>query len=208
MIKTFLMIMALGSVINLTAQPAAKTISPYPEKWTAFNREVKFTNGGIYLDSKEGDGVLWLNSHTLGNCTVELDLKGKDVRGQSFVGIAFNGKDDQTFDGVYFRPFNFKSPERKVHSVQYISMPENDWSVLRRAFPGKYENEVSPVPEPDEWFHAKIVVAYPKVSVYVNGSDRPSLVIQQISDQREGRFGLWVGNGSDGWFRDVTILAD
>jgi len=41
------------------------------------------------------------------NGTIELDIRGKDLFQQSFVGIAFHGVDNETYDGIYFRPFNF-----------------------------------------------------------------------------------------------------
>lgn len=176
-------------------------------KWTVYNRKVNFSNKVIHLNAKENDGVLWLKDSIFSNVTIELDIKGKDVRGQSFVGIIFHGLDNETFDGIYFRPFNFKSPERKTHSVQYISMPDNDWSVLRNAFPDKYENTINPIPKPNDWFHVRVEITYPKVKVYVNGSSKPSLEIEQISDRKQGDFGLWVGNGSEGWFKNVTISS-
>jgi hypothetical protein len=192
--------------IGMTSQ--AQNISTKSEKWTSFNREATFDQEIIHLNANEKDGILWLNDAVFKNGTIELDIRGKDERGKSFVGIVFHGQDDETFDGIYFRAFNFQSPERKTHAVQYISKPDNDWSVLRKAFPDKYENSVNPVPNPNEWFHAKIVVNYPLVKVYVNGSKNPSLEIEQISSRKQGKFGLWVGNGSEGYFRNVKISSN
>lgn len=192
--------------ICMTSQ--AQNISNNPEQWTAVNREATFDHEMIHLNANENDGILWLKDVDFKNGSIELDIKGKDERGKSFVGIVFHGQDDETFDGIYFRAFNFQSSERKTHSVQYISMPDNDWSVLRKAFPDKYENTVNPVPDPNEWFHAKIVIDYPSVEVYVNGSKNPSLEIEQISAWKQGKFGLWVGNGSEGYFRNLTIVSN
>lgn len=173
--------------------------------WTAINRNATFENETIHLDANENDGILWLNGVEFKNGSIELEIKGKDERGKSFVGIVFHGLDNDTFDGVYFRAFNFKSPERKTHSVQYISMPGYEWRLLRETFPGKYENTVNPVPDPNDWFHAKIVVDYPSVKVFVNKSKTPSLEIEQISSSKKGQFGLWVGNGSEGYFKNIKI---
>jgi len=59
------------------------------------------------------------------NGTIEFDVKGKDVQGQSFVGLAFHGLDNSTYDAIYLRPFNFRTEDklRKIHAVQYISHP-------------------------------------------------------------------------------------
>ncbi len=175
--------------------------------WTKVNREAIY-NDAVYMNSKPGDGLLYFNNLEFLNGTIELDIKGKNSPGQSFVGVTFHGLDESTFDAVYFRPFNFKNPERNSHSVQYISMPDNDWSKLRSQFPGKYENTVSPVPEPDNWFHTKVVVKYPKVAVFVNNSESPSLVVEQISKQKKGRIGFWVGNNSEGYFKNLKITPD
>ena len=189
------------------SQSAKETARAVPDTWTVHNREVSFDDGTIHLNAQAGDGILWLKNSDFKNGTIELDIRGKDTPGQSFVGLAFHGKDDETFDAIYFRPFNFLNPERNSHSVQYISMPEHDWSALRNAFPGKYEDTISPVPDPvDGWFHAKVVVGYPVVKVYVNGSADPTLEIKQISDLRHGKIGLWVGNDSEGWFKNVVVV--
>lgn len=200
---TFIFIISFYGCTN--AQKEKQNTPVNPENWTVYNREVAVKNNIIHLNSKPEDGLLWLNNKDFKNGTIELDIKGKDVRGESFVGVAFHGLDNTSFDGVYFRPFNFKNPERNSHSIQYIDMPNNEWSTLRNKFPGKYENTVTPVPDPNEWFHAKIVIHYPEVKVYVNNSKEPSLVVNQISKRKDGKIGLWVGNGSEGWFKNFTL---
>ena len=191
---------------GFTIVQKSETIKASPENWSVFNREVNYDNGIIHLNGQDNDGLLWINGADFKNGTIELDIKGKNVQGQSFVGIAFHGVDNKTFDGVYFRPFNFKSPDRNSHSVQYISMPDYDWSVLRDAHPGKYEHAINPVPNPDDWFHAKIVVNYPGIKVYINNADEQTLEAEQISARKDGKIGIWVGNGSEGWFKNFTII--
>ncbi len=139
---------------------------------------------------------------------IEVDLKGKDIQGASFVGIAFHIQDKDRFEGIYFRPFNFQNPERDNHSVQYVSLPEHDWSKLREEHPGVYENMIDPAPQPNDWLHAKIEVNYPSVKVYVNGASQPSLEVTQIGKQGKGQIGLWVGNGSEGAFKNLKIYPE
>src|ERR687885_568722 len=52
----------------------------------------------VHLDGKPGDGVAWLNDVTFQKGVIEFDVKGKNVMQQSFVGIAFHGLNDSTFD--------------------------------------------------------------------------------------------------------------
>ncbi|MEN8123470.1 MAG: family 16 glycoside hydrolase [Bacteroidota bacterium] len=173
--------------------------------WTLHNREIHIDKE-VHLNGKPGNGILWINAPIFRNGKIELDIKGKNERGKSFVGLAFHGLNDSTYDAVYFRPFNFKNPERKVHSVQYISHPEYTWHKLRKNHPEKYENLVSPVPEPTDWFHVTIKIDYPNVKVFVNNSHESSLTIEQLSSRKEGWIGFWVGNNSEGFFKNIKII--
>lgn len=176
--------------------------------WTLYNRELKIEGNGVYLNQKPNDGLLWLNGLVFSNGKIELEIKGRNKQGMSFAGIAFHGINDTTYDAIYFRPFNFKNPDRNRHSVQYISHPEYTWYKLREEHPNVFENTVLPVPEPDDWFHVMISIEFPIVKVYVNNSSKPSLEIKQLSNQKEGRLGFWVGNNSDGYFRNLKIIKE
>jgi hypothetical protein len=162
---------------------------------------------GLRLDAHDGDGVAWWPDVQFGNGTIELDIRGKDVLQQSFVGVAFHGLNETTFDAVYFRPFNFKSddPVRRSHAVQYVSHPTYTWNKLRTERPNQFEQPVAPPPDPNQWFHARVVIAFPSVRVFVNDAAAPALDIKQLSDRKTGWVGVWVGNGSDGAFANLTI---
>jgi hypothetical protein len=114
------------------------------------NRKVDIQpNGTIHLNGQPGTGLLWMNDLAFTNGVIECDIMGRNVPGRSFVGIAFHGLNDTTYDAVYFRPFNFKNEERNGHSIHYISHHENTWYKLREEHPGKYENKLDPVPDPE-----------------------------------------------------------
>jgi len=209
--KTLNIIFLFIFIQTYCAHAQSKTITPdmqQTKQWSVHNRNATYEKEGLMLNAQPGDGVAKLKGLNFKNGTIEIDIKGKNAPGQSFVGVAFHGADDDTYDAVYFRPFNFKNPERNGHSVQYISHPEYTWSKLRKAHPEKYENPVSPVPNPDNWFHATIVVAYPSVKVYVNHADTPSLEIEQLSARQEGWIGLWVGNNSEGVFKNLKVISE
>ena len=180
-------------------------IEPFNRQLSQFSENDK---KGIRFSKNAGDGIAWLKGVEFSNGTIELDIRGKDVFQESFVGVAFHGVNDETLDAIYFRPFNFQStdPVRKIHAVQYVSHPDYTWSVLREKYNGKYEKAVTPAPNGNDWFHAKIVVQYPKVTVYVNGNSEPSLVIDKLNDRKVGKIGLWVGNTSEGDFANLQII--
>lgn len=151
-------------------------------------------------------GVIWFKHISFTEGTIDLDLRGKDVFLKSFLGIVFHGKDTVTYDVLYFRPFNFghADPARRKWSVQYMSLPDHDYLKLRQEHPFTFENEVIPVPEPDEWFHATIVIKGDRLKVHVNYSYTPSLEVRLLNDRRNGLFGLYT-DGLSADFANLTI---
>src|SRR5207237_733888 len=113
-----------------------------PEGLKVFNRSVSSLSDGarkgVRLSEHAGDGVAYLQGVEFTNGTIELDVRGKDVPQQSFVGVAFHGVDGTTYDAIYFRPFNFRAedPARRGHAVQYIAQPIYPWQKLRAEQPG------------------------------------------------------------------------
>jgi glyoxylase-like metal-dependent hydrolase (beta-lactamase superfamily II) len=180
--------------------------------WKVVNRAVTVIEEdgrkGIRLDERPGDGLVWLEGVRFSSGEIEFDVRGQDAFQKSFVGAAFHGVDDATFEAVYFRPFNFKpaDPARAARAVQYVSHPEFTWQKLRAEKPGRYEKPVDPVPDPNGWFHVRIVVAPPAIRVFVNGSQAACLTVDVLSDRREGLVGLMVGNGSGGDFAGFKII--
>jgi hypothetical protein len=129
------------------------------KQFSITNRSFKYIeeNGkkGIRIEEGQGGNILALNNFVFSTGTIEFDLKGRNLMGQSFLGFAFHILNDSTYDAIYFRPFNFSNPDtiRRWRAVQDNSLPKYDWDILREKFPGKYENRVNPVPGADDWFH-------------------------------------------------------
>ena len=199
-------------VLFAASSVAAQQRTIEPKDVQVFNRSVSAlsdgTRKGVRLNEQPGEGVAYLKGIEFSNGTIEFDVRGKDVQGQSFVGVAFHGLDSTTYDAIYLRPFNFRTedPARHSHAVQYVSQPAYPWQRLRTERPGVFEQPVSPPPDPNAWFHVRVVVASPKVSVFVGDAKQPSLVVTQLSDRTKGLVGLWVGNGSGGDFADLKII--
>jgi hypothetical protein len=164
------------------------------------------TREGGRLNEAAAMGAAFVPGIEFAAGTVEIDLRGKDVAQRSFVGIAFHGT-DLTCDAVYFRPFNFRAsdPSARSHAVQYQSAPAYSWQRLRSEQPGKFENAVSPVPDPNDWFRARIVVTDSTVSVFVADAGKPCLEVGLLNARKQGSVGLWVGNNSGGDFANLVI---
>ncbi len=183
------------SVVNADANPAVvdgkSLVRLYPK-----GGNTKGSNVGMALV----DGLEFAEG------TLEVDLKGNGEKQASFLGVAFGVADGKTFEAVYFRPFNFRTndPTYQARAVQYVAWPENTWEKLRMRTPGVYESAVNPIPDPTDWFHARIEVGKKKVSVFVNGAKKPCLVVNRLGSIEKGKVGLWV-DSRESKFRNLKI---
>ncbi len=83
----------------------------------------------IHLNEAPGAGIAWIKNKQFASGTIEFDVKGKNVLQQSFVGIAFHGVNDSTYDAIYFRPFNFQVLKLiEEDTLCNISLPETTGS--------------------------------------------------------------------------------
>jgi hypothetical protein len=176
------------------------------------NREVSAVAGdthAVHMNAKPGNGVAWIEGTDFAQGTIEVTIRGKNVPQQSFVGIGFHRKDDQTYEAVYLRPFNFRAadPTARSHAVQYISLPDNDWSRLRQEKPGQFEHAVDQSIDPTDWVPVRIVVKDGRVQVFVGKAAVPALEVTALGTVERGAVGLWVGNNSDGDFSGLQVTA-
>ncbi|MBS1523332.1 MAG: hypothetical protein JST50_20195 [Bacteroidetes bacterium] len=153
---------------------------------------------------------VWLKDVDFSYGTIELDIRGRNEFLKSFPGIAFYAVDtSRNYDVIYFRPFNFKhsDPVRRTWSVQYMSLPQYGYDRLRKENTGQFESEIIPNPKPEDWIHARIVVAKDSIKVYVNNMDKPSLSVRTLQGRSKGMFGLWT-DGTAAEFANLTITND
>ena len=179
-------------------------------KLKAVNREATKAQGspdGVHLSEKEAVGLAWIDGSDFAQGTIELDVRGRDVLQQSFLGIAFHGKDDKTYEAVFLRPFNFRAadPARHQHAVQYVSAPDFDWPRLRQEFPEEFENPVDPSVSPTDWVALKVIVNAKMVQIFVGSVKAPALEVRKLGQLDRGMIGLWVGNNSDGDFANLRV---
>jgi len=206
------MVMLLNLFVAF-AQQNKLPVHTTAEKFKTFNRTASTVREGgsavVKVNEADGPGIVWLTGKQFTEGTIEVDIKGKNQYQQSFVGIAFHGENDTTYEAVYFRPFNFRTTDavRKLHAVQYIANPQFDWPKLRADFPNQYEKPVDPAPDPDQWFHVRLQVHGGKISVFVNGSKLPALAVEQLVNRQGKMIGYWVGNGSAGSWKNLKVIA-
>src|SRR5215470_11262907 len=136
----------------------------------------------VHLPASADVGLAWIDGTDFGEGTIELDVRGKDVFQQSFVGVAFHGKNDTTYESVYVRPFNFRAtdPARHDHAVQYMTLPEFDWPRLRERFPEEFENPVNSTLSPTDWVPLRIIVRGPRVQIFVGQVANATLEVRKL----------------------------
>ena len=148
------------------------------------------------------------------NGVIEVDVaaringKGQpDVRG--FVGVAFHIADDlSTFEAVYLRMTNGSRnvppppAPRNVFAVQYISYPDRYWRTLRQEHPNRYE-KAAPVAI-ESWHRIRLEIQGSTAQAFVDG-----VSVLRVDDlrypNRRGPIGLWVDDGTTGYFSGLQL---
>ena len=195
---------ALVDVVNLGAGLAGGRLRQ-------LNRDVMPLEGsGVRVTAAPGVGLIWIAGTDFADGAIEADVCGRDVYGESFVGIAFHRRSDDTYEAVYLRPFNFRatSADRRRHAIQYIAMPGHDYAHLRARFPGEFEQAVEPSLVPAGWNRLRLVVRNGRVQAFVGNAATPDLDVRSLQSDRHGELGLYVDNGSDGAFANLRILRN
>jgi len=161
----------------------------------------------------EGEEIAIVEGLEFGNGTIEAEIAGAPTAGalegsRGFVGIAFRVQPDiRTYDAFYLRPTNGRAEdqERRNHSTQYVSHPDWPWFRLRKETPGKYESYVDLLP--DTWTKVRIEVRGDHARLFVNAQPQPVLIVNDVKSgaSATGGVALWIGSGTIGHFRDLTV---
>ena len=160
----------------------------------------------------EKDGFALLPGTDFQDGIIEADISLKittppGVRMPGFVGIAFRARPDASrYELFYLRPGNARAEDQAMrnHSVQYTSEPDFDWYKLRREWPWVYEAYADL--QPETWTKVKIEVRGRSAKLYLNGSEKPSLIVDGLKGQDlRGGVALWGYQGEEGYFSNVRI---
>lgn len=144
--------------------------------------------------------------------TIEAEVAGipilsMDPTARGFVGVEFRAQQHGAkAENIYLRPSNGRADDqlRRNHSVQYESFPDFPWDRLRREQPGVYESYADL--ETGAWTRMKIEVAGTKAKLYVNGTEQPCLIVNdlKLGDVR-GQVGLWAFISTDAYFASLSV---
>jgi hypothetical protein len=163
-------------------------------------------------DAADEPALAYVNGTQFRDGTIDVDIATKlvrppGVRRPGFTGIAFRGRDDgMHYELFYVRPGNATEDDqaKRNHSVQYTSEPDYGWEKLRRNWPFIYESYADL--QTDEWTKIKIEVHGRQGKFYVNGSDKPSLIVDGLKgEDLQGAIALWGYTGQETYFSNLRI---
>ncbi len=145
--------------------------------------------------------------------TIDVEVAGDvlpDAEGgaRGFIGVAFRiAPDCSRFESMYIRPTNGRAEVqlRRNRATQYFSYPDYKFDRLRAEAASEYEAYVDLVPA--EWTSLRVAVSGGTAKLYVHGADQPTLWINdlKLGGDASGAVGLYVDNGTDGFFRNLKI---
>jgi hypothetical protein len=220
----------LGSVV-MPAGSRAEAAVPQPIATNLVTASHRHWNGrdclALELSTKEQEGRL--NKTRSGNgpsfaivhrdftdgiieAAIGAELTGKgapDDRG--FAGLSFHiGPDFETHETVYLRMTNGRlnvppPPSPRIdRAIQYVAHPDFHFDVSRDAFPGRYEKGADIAI--GRWHRLRLEVRGTHLRGLVDGDE--VLTVDDLHYAgRRGPVGLFVGDGSRGFFTDLGVLA-
>jgi hypothetical protein len=166
----------------------------------------------ITMDGEDHEGLALLPGSDFQDGVIEADIALKittppGIRYPGFVGIAFRVRPDAShYELFYVRPGNSEAADQAMrnHAVQYVSEPRFGWYRLRREWPAVYESYAELAME--TWTKVRIEVAGRAAKLYLNGSARPSLVVDGLKgEDLHGAVGLWSFTDEEAYFSNVRI---
>jgi hypothetical protein len=166
----------------------------------------------ITMEGEDHEGLALLPGTDFQDGVIEADIALKTttppgVRYPGFVGIAFRVRPDAAhYELFYLRPGNSEAADQAMrnHAVQYASEPGFGWYRLRREWPSVYESHAELALE--TWTKVRIEVAGRAAKLYLNGSAKPSLVVDGLKgEDLHGAVGLWSFTDEEAYFSNVRI---
>jgi hypothetical protein len=200
---------------------AANLVTAVPARWDGHDcLAVELTDAeqALRLNTQGGGNrpsmALVASSFTDGvlEVTVAGVLTGRgapDDRG--FVGLSFHVSDDRSsHETVYLRMTNGRlnvpppTAPRIDRAIQYVADPGFHFSDSRERFPGRYEKGADIAL--GRWHRLRLEIAGPRLVARVDGVEALAVADLRFPGRR-GPVGLFVGDGSRGYFRDVVVAS-
>ena len=212
----------LGWAEAVVPQPlATNLVTASPRHWNGrdcLSLELTDDEQAGRLDkTRSGNGPSFaIVNRDFGDGTIEADI-GAELTGKGapddrgFAGLSFHiGRDFETHETVYMRMTNGRlnvpppPPPRIDRAVQYVAHPDFHFEASREAFPGSYEKGADIAI--GHWHRLRLEVQGRHLRALVDGIE--VLTVDDLHYAgRRGPVGLFVGDGSRGFFTNLSVLA-
>jgi hypothetical protein len=212
------------SISNEEAMPRLNTVSDFVLSGVSLRQslykgesafELKMPSSSYQDPAKEQlsdrDFMAWLQID-FRNGTIEVDL-ASDLApdapdyARGFIGLSFRIDDAARFESIYLRPTNSLADDqvRRNHTVQYAAYPDFRFAQRRTDSPEKYETYADIAL--GQWIHMKIVVDGNRAQLYLDHSDRPAFLVNDLKfgSAQRGGVGVWIESGTVAHFRNLRV---
>lgn len=179
---------AEGHASQTQASPAAGVDFDSP-RWQVYDgnarREEYLGRRALYLTS----GFAFLKDAVFEDGVIEVDMATTGMT--SFAGIIFRAESADDHEIVYLRPFKSGQPD----AVQYT--PSFNGSAPWQLYSGRGYTAAAEIPH-ERWMHVRLEVSGLALRVYLDNSDKPVLVNEDLRrGYSRGSVGLWgIVNGA------------
>ncbi len=166
------------------------------------NREMDDANNKrIQILGKNDIGFLWINTFDFVEGNIDLDLKGLDASPQRYIGLAFYGQNDTTYQALCISPYALLNEDftLRKNAIKYFATP------IPKEINALLCDEVAKSTI-NRWFHCRLQVKNKKVEVYIDDNATPSFSSNLIDGKVGGKFGVFFSAGAGGEFGNIKIL--
>lgn len=208
----FAVAFSIGQQISLQKNKLTKGLATFENVKTGNEETIKVIMDPAVKPFDEPTFIK-LNDFDFENGIIEVDVLSKFLPdapewARGFIGVAFRiNNDDSKFESIYIRPDNGRSEDqiRRNHSIQYFAYPDFKFDRLRKEEPEKYESYSDM--KMNSWIRMKIVVKGQEARLYLDNNKQPSIVVLDMKHgaKTSGSIGLWVGPGTEGFFKNLKV---
>ncbi|HEX3579525.1 MAG TPA: hypothetical protein VHY33_13250 [Thermoanaerobaculia bacterium] len=191
MLKTLALLLSLAPAPAALAQTAPKAIKFDSLLW---NVEPGAIVSGMSTDVLALRGEVHLKDVAIGDGIVEVDIMPTSTI--AFVGVVFRAESSDNFELVYARPFKSDAPDALQYTPRFNRV--DAWQIY--SGPGYNAAASFSKMEPA---HLKVVFDGHTAAVFVNRSEKPSLIVPRLQRAyKAGSVGLW--GAGDARFSNFT----
>ena len=195
-ISTLVLMLGLG-VAPATSAHAQTIVPPTADAWIASDSirfETYLGRPSVYINR----GVALARGVAMRDGTIEFDWAATPRT--NFLGVSFHATAPDNSEAVFFRI----AQSGNMESTQY-GPALNTYGAAWQVFHGPGANAVANL-QRERWTHVRVTIAGEVASVYLDGSEKPLLVVPRLAGVSGQGVGVWTGNfGRGAYFANFTV---